>query len=196
MTNIDKVRICSLALSHIGSTPIMSINEKGPKAEACRLHYESARVEAISGAQWSFATRWQTGVLLDVDPLPPFTLAYSYPSDALRLIEISRAAGETKIPYKVSSRIGQAGKQINTDRTDAVFIYTVDIDDVSQFDMEFVIAFSWLLASKIAMPITKSQKLQAEAWKQWIALQSIANAHNMNEDVEDVEKEPFYQAVR
>lgn len=196
MALIDKTKICNMALERIGSTPVANINGMDPKSIALRNNYDAARVEALASAPWSCAKLWKVGVKVET-PMPPWSFAYSYPSDALRIIEIQRYDSKEKaIPFKVSRQPGGVGLQINTDRDAATFIYTVDVENPADFDYDFIDALAWLLASKIAMPITKSLQVQANAAQNWSVKRAIAAADDANQDEEDVDLEPFYQAVR
>jgi len=196
MANIDKVKICNMALANIGSTPVANINGMDPKSIALRNHYDAARIEALAAAPWSCATKWKTGVQVP-SPMPPWSFAYSYPADALRVHEIQRTtANERTAAFKVTRNASGIGKQINTNRDEAVFVYSVDTENPAEFDLDFVDALAWLLASKIAMPITKNQKLQDGAFQKWTMLKAIASAADANQDEEETDTEPFYQSVR
>jgi hypothetical protein len=195
--NLDKVAIGNMALANLGSPPVQDFNQTNVSSRALKLRYDEARLQALSATLWNFASRWKVGVELDIDPKPPWTRVYNYPADALRVHEIQRSSVDEKnIPFEVTDRMDATGKLIHTDQEAPVFIYTVDKEDVTTFDWDFITALSWLLAHKIAMPVTKSTKLRDDSMKMWLALADSAVANTKNEGVTDNDITPGYQAVR
>lgn len=198
---ISKVDICNMALANLGSPPIQSID--GPPRttdlatiKACRLRYDEARLEALAGNLWNFASMYRTGTRLDLTPKPPYSFVYAYPPDALRVFEIYRPKGLPPIPFEVTDRQDAPGKLIHCSVESALFIYVRDKDDPTTFDFDFIQALSWLLAAKIAMPVTKNLKLQQEAWKMWLTSNSAAVANDENEEVQDTDITATYQEAR
>jgi len=198
---ISKTDICNMALANIGSPPIQSI--EGPprqtdlaSVKACKLRYDEARLEALAGNLWNFASMWATGARLAIDPKPPFSYVFQYPPDALRVFEIYRAKGLPPIPFEVTDRPDAPGKLIHCNLEAPTFIYVREKDDPTTFDFDFIQAMSWLLASKIAMPVTKNIKLQQEAWKMWLTSNSAAVANDENEEVQDTDVTATYQDAR
>lgn len=191
------VDICNMALANIGGTPIMSMKEQGKSADACRLRFEESRLQTLSACLWNFASMWKRGVLMNVQAKPPYSRAYAYPADALKLFEILRDSPEDpKVPYEVTDNPDGEGKLIHTDHSAPVFVYNRDKTDPSDFSIEFREAMAWLLASKIAMPVTKDMKKQQESYKMFIAATSTAVAANHNESGRDMDITPSYQEVR
>ena len=103
---------------------------------------------------------------------------------------------EKVIPFEVTANPIGPGKLIHTNAQTPTFVYTVDEEDVTAFDWEFVEALAWLLAHKIVMPVTKSQKMQDSCYKAFMALADKALARTKNEGVPDTDITPSYQAVR
>lgn len=193
---ISKIDICNMALSNLGSPPIQSVDGPKPSQLACKLRYEEARIEALTGNLWNFASMWRKGSRLSIEAKPPYLYAYQYPTDALRIFEIYRTPGSPPIAYEVTDRPDAAGKIIHTNSDAPTFIYTRDKSDPTTFDADFIQAMSWLLASKIAMPVTKNVKLQQEAFKMWLTYNSSATANDENEGVEDTDQTAGYQDAR
>lgn len=193
---ISKIDICNMALANLGSPPIQSVDGPAPSQKACKLRYEEARIEALTGNLWNFASMWRKGSRLAIQAKPPYAYAYQYPTDALRVFEIFREKGATPVPFEVTDRPDAPGKLIHTSHEAPTFIYTRDKTDPTTFDADFVQALSWLLASKIAMPVTKNLKLQQEAFKMWLTHNSAATANDENEGVDDTDLTAGYQDVR
>lgn len=195
---ISKVDICNMALANIGQPPIQTLESRNPGAseKACKLRYDEARLEALAGNLWNFASMYRKGARLDIEAKYPYVYAFAFPADALQLFEIQRIKGDLPVPFEVTDRPDQAGKLVHCDLASPTFVYTRDKEDPTTFDYDFIQAMSWLLASKIAMPITKNLKIQQEAWKMWLTSNSAATAKNLNEGVEDTDVTAGYQDVR
>lgn len=190
--------ICNMALGELGQPGgITSLTQQGKTAALCNQWYDVARKELLASAPWSCCKRWKTGVLLATAAMPPWSYAYSYPSDALAIHMIKRDyLTEPKIPFEVSLQATGDARQINSDAADPVFIYSVDVENPARFDADFATALSKLLASKMCMQLTKNLKMKTELEKNAMGAASVALSRSYNEGVEDVDKEPFYQAVR
>lgn len=193
----DPVALGNMALANIGQPSVQNFEQSNTASRALKLRYDEARREALSACLWNFASLWQAGVAVDIDPKPGWAYVYSYPTDALRVFEIQRLTVDDKdIPFEVTARPGGAGKLIHTNMADAVFIYAGNVTDTTLFDSDFDTALSWLLSHKIAMAVTKSVKLRDDAMKMWLALADKARARTKNERTEDTDITPTYQAVR
>ncbi len=195
---ISPVDICNMALANLGqSTIIQSMTGPSVSQRACKLRYDEARAEALCGALWNFASLWRVGVPLSIAPKPPFSYVFQYPPDALKVFEILKENGETKeVPFEVTARPDGEGKLIHCDRAAPTFVYVKDIVDPASYSQDFVIAMSWLLAHKIAMPITKSLKMQQEAYKMWLGLSSSAKSSSANEGLPETDVTAGYQEAR
>lgn len=195
--NLDKVAIGNMALANIGQPPVQTFDGPNVASRALKLRYDEARLEALSTTLWNFASLWIKGVALAIDPKPGWSHVFSYPADALRVFEIQRLTVDEKdIPFEITDRPDAPGKLIHANVPTPVFIYTRDKEDVTTFDWDFASALSWLLAHKIAMPVTKSAKLRDDAMKMWLALSDKAVARTKNEGTPDTDITPSYQAVR
>lgn len=194
----SEVDICNMALANLGQANFIQ-NMKGTalSQRACALRYVEVRREALSGALWNFASMWREGDKQNIKAKPPWRNCFLYPPDALKVFEIQRDDNSAPpVPFEVTAHPTTDGKLIHCDREKPVFIYVKDIVNPTLYSDEFTTAMSWLLASKIAMPLTKSLKLQQEAFKMWIAMSSQAMAATANESSQDTDTTPSYQEVR
>jgi len=194
---LDKGAIGNRALANIGQPPVQSFETNSVASRALKLRYDEARLEALSSAPWNFACNWQAGVAVAMTPKPGWSYVFTYPPNALRVFEIARlTTEETNYPFEVTGNPGGTGKLIHTNVETPTFIYTVDMEDVSTFDWEFIVALSWLLAHKIVMPVAKSLKQQDSTYKAFMAMADKALARTKNEGSPDTDLTPSYQAVR
>lgn len=196
--NIDKVAIGNMALANLGSPPVQNFNQPDAASRALNLRYDEARLQCLNAQLWNFASMWVAGTPVAIDPKPGWSYVWVYPPDALRVFEIWRQSKDDKvIPFEVTDRPGNAGgKLIHTNVSSPVFVYCRDKEDPTTFDWDFITALSWLLASLIAMPVTKSVKLQQNAAKQFAGLIDVATARTKNEGTVDTDITASYQAVR
>ena len=194
---IDEVAICNMALANVGETPIQSLTEKRKQATICNQRYDEARLEALSGALWAFASMWQSGVAISADPKPGWSYVHKYPNDALRVFEIYQAdLTAPPIPFEVTDAATGGGKWIHSNEESPTFVYTRDKEDVTSFDWQFIEALSWLLAFKISMPLTKSKTMADRCEKAWIQRRGDAKARTKNEQYVDRDQLAPHHAAR
>ena len=188
----DPVALGNMALANIGQPSVQNFEQSNTASRALKLRYDEARREALSACLWNFASLWQAGVAVDIDPAG-LGLCTAI-RQTRRVFEIQRLTVDDKdIPFEVTARPGGAGKLIHTNMADAVFIYAGNVTDTTLFDSDFDTALSWLLSHKIAMAVTKSVKLRDDAMKMWLALADKARARTKNERTEDTDITPTYQ---
>lgn len=196
-TGIDKIHICSMALRNIGVPPIQSFKPGEPRSVVCKDNYEYARSTTLEGALWNFASGWQTGVELDIEPKPSWEYVYAYPIDALKIFGIQIDGDQQSPSFEITDRLDEQGKLIHTNQAEAVFIYVRDKEDVSTFTWEYITALSWTLSALIVMPLTKDKRLLEKCEKNASTYISIATAATLNENVpESSNDEGFHHQVR
>lgn len=153
----NAVEICNLALSHVGSSAIISsIAPPDGSVEAghCSRFYALSRQIMLTSFEWQFATK--RVALAEVDnPSSVWAFAYAKPSDCikpLRLFKSGATDEQDGADYEMEDGL------ILTNEEDAVLKYTRDVTDTTKFTPEFVSALSWTLASYIAGPIIKGNE--------------------------------------
>jgi len=152
----SQTQIGKLALQHIGDRyDISDLSEASVEAEQINLVYEDVRKEVMRRHPWNFATKFASPATLSVTVPGNWDNAYAYPSDALRIIEIVNPLGRNlpTLDFEIGL-LSDDTKVILTDEDNAEFRYTADISDPTRFDSEFTMAFSFMLASRVAMPLT------------------------------------------
>ena len=193
---VDKVAIGNMALANLGQPPVQTFTGPNTASRALNQRYDEARLITLSDAPWNFASQWIEGTRLDIPPKPNWSYVYSYPVNALNVFEILPPPGGTNIPFEVTDRMDLPGKLIHTNDEKPVFVYTVDKSDPNTFDWDFINAFAWQLAHKIAMPVTRSKKAQDDAMSKYEFFRTRASARTRNEGVKDTNRTAEYQAVR
>lgn len=189
------VSICNLALSNIGKTNINDTNERGAEAKACRQFYDHVRDTLLQLYPWRFAGK--TAALAEVvNDKPGWRHAYKRPVDC---IKVRWVRPEYSIldphPQTQQSEISHPhdveGQTIYCDLSPAFLRYTFRLTDPTRFSPLFAEAFSWHLATRICMPLTRDPKLRADCYQLAQATQALAEAADANEvrETSDIESE-------
>lgn len=190
---MDKTEIINTALSHLGADTIHDIDEGSPEANAAKQYYDIARRSALrDGVNWGFATKIERLALLDEQPVD-FAYAYALPSDYIRVINIvpkteSYSADGNIYPFKVRS-----GKLV-CDLEEVYAAYIFNETDTNNFDTLFIDAFSYLLASKMAIRVASSKDLMQINLQLFHDLISTAGASSTNENKSPKVANPYVDA--
>lgn len=195
--------ICNLALSNLGvGTEIQELDEDSAEAKACRAFYNTALKRALRDFEWPFATKIVDLSLVEEDPTDEYAYSYRYPSDCLFLRRIlSGTRNETRqsaVHYRVVR--DEDGLLLLTDAAEPQAEYTVfsgDDEPVPFYPADFVIAFSYLLASYIAPRIiTTDPAKRADTMRNTYLIEAsraMANAR-MEEQPEEEPESEFIRA--
>lgn len=170
---MDIIKICNMALGHVATrTSIASLDEGSAEADQCVLFYEISRDYALQKARWNFARKQIPLALLRSvangdSVMLPWRYQYVYPTDCIQARFIvptyQNPAGESvgyvgpPIKFLVSSDVDGNGNPINTILTNqdgAILVYTYRCTDPNLYDAQFVDTLSYILGSKLAMPLT------------------------------------------
>lgn len=192
MATISTVRICNMALSHVGTSSSMeSIDENTPAAKQCKLWFDSSRIETLEAYDWSFARVRKTLAADSEDPPSEWTYRYQYPAGCVtaRLIENPAGPDADAIPYQIELNASGERKTILTDAQDAVLICTGDITDPGLFSWRFVKSLSRKLAANIAYSLTGKETIAQAQENQWIFSLRQAMAGDGNEQKGRVPRE-------
>ena len=179
----SKVQIAKLALQHIGDRyDISALTEDSVEAEQVNLIYDDVRKEVLRMHPWRFATRFTSPATLSVTVPANWTYAYTYPSDGLRILQIEDPLGRDleQIPFETAV-LSDDTRVILTDELDAEFRYIYDEEDPTKFDPEFVNAFSFMLASRMAMALTGDGGIKQALAQEAYSHMSQAGATDANE---------------
>lgn len=144
-----KVEIINIALARLGESPIQSPEEDSVPAITAKTVYDAARRATLRDYNWNFALI--TASLAQYgEPEHGFRFAFALPADCLRAVRLIH--GE---------RFAIRSGALVTNAPKAVLEYVRDVTDESEFDDKFVEAFSYKLASELAMPVKGSAELMA-----------------------------------
>jgi len=168
------VEICQLALSHIRGGSILSLTEASLQAQQCKLLYPNVRDMVLKAAPWGFNKRI-AALSLRSDTVFGWSYLYQYPVDAIRINRLilnyaALAAGDgsavyrprhwedvyhpdlsREVKYEVFNVAGQ--KVIAANEPELRIEYGAKVTNVAEFDIEFDMALSHLLAAELALPL-------------------------------------------
>lgn len=193
----SEVQICNLALSHLGSYTINALTEASQEARKCKLYYPIARDFVLRDFPWNFAEhRAYLALLSDVTPVG-YDYAYQYPTNCLKAREVyNEVTGGEPIDFVVNATSDGTSKMILTNEADAILIYTMRITDPNVFDIAFINALSFKLASDLAQPITKKITLQQAMVRAYAVYMGMAHRANASESKDTSEVDNPFIAAR
>ena len=148
MATITEVNICNQALSAIGATKILALNDTTNKNSiACNDLYEHVRNSVLTDYLWTFAQKRVALVVSSTDVVWTddwVTIAYDRPTDMLQLNQVNQRGALVKLE----------GSQILSDTSELKIKYTYELTDTTQFTSKFVEALVAKLAAELAVNIS------------------------------------------
>ncbi len=184
-----------MAISHLSSGQEISdiVTETSEEAKACRRFYETALKKTLRAHDWGFARRTVSlGLVTDFGALTgdyEYTYSYRYPSDAVEIRKIKSGVRndtrQSRVPFKIYS--DDSGRLIYTDQSSAGCVYTKYVTDTLLFNDDFILAFSYLLASLIAPRLTGGDLVnnKQRMYEMFLLEISEASANSHNEEQDD-----------
>lgn len=164
---------------------ISSLTEESNEARACNLHYATALDELLREFNWPFARRYATLSLIEEADAQPWSEQWSYmyglPVDAIavrRILNGSSRIDTDPVPFQIA--FDGNDTVLFTDQSPASVEYTARVTDPNRFDIHFSMALSWLLASKIAKPLSRSDREQEAAIQKAAIMLKVAEGHSAN----------------
>ena len=168
---MTKTELANIALGHIGSAKIQSIDENSPAAEHCRRMWEFVRDGLLRQRHWNFALA--RAVLSKLDDAPAFDWdsAYQLPNDYLLAISWNgREAGTGESSFDIEDGKLLCDADSNGTTETANLRYVKRVESVSAWDASFCEAFTYKLAAAIAPSLSTSGNLAADLMQKAEAL--------------------------
>jgi len=187
----SQVQIAKLALQHLGDRyDISDLSEATVEAEQVNLIYEDTRDWLLRQHPWNFAKKYASPAELTgsgTTAVPGnWERMYLYPPDALRMGGIVNPLGDDQPVLKFEvARNASDERILLCNVEDAEIFYTARITDPTDFDPEFTMAFSYALASKMAMPLTGERAIAGDLMGEARNHISSAWETDSNEGVEE-----------
>lgn len=160
------VDICNRALTYIGDPGnVASIDppEASTQGRYCARLFPVARDELLEAHTWRFNTRRRA---LTSVPLPKtvegeWAFAYALPADCMRPFAVY-VPGVTEVgrTEDFAIELGENGAQVVYANVEGAHLkYVIRVADTSVYPPSVVDALAYLLASKLASPLTRSGEL-------------------------------------
>ena len=201
MATISPVRIANMALSNIGArSNIEDFSEQSAEARQTRLWYDFSRLSTLEAYDWNFARkRLKLSLHEEAPPEGQWAFRYQYPADCVNARSLENPTiistpinifqpvnfdQSDAVPFHVESSSDGSSNSILTDLPEATLIYTFDQEQTSMFTPYFVKAFSFHLASQIAIAITGKIALQDSMFEKWQFLVAQARSFDANQGVQ------------
>ena len=137
---------------------------------------------------WNFAKKFQSPAALSGTAPNLWTFMYLYPTDALRILQITNPAGREATPVKFEVGINSADQYcVFTDQGDAEIKYIKNITNTEEFDANFTITLAYSIASKITMALTGDGGIATNMYNMY---QATLNNARANDGAEGIEPDP------
>jgi hypothetical protein len=183
----SKVQIAKLALQHIGDRyDISDITEATPEAEQVNLLFDDTRDALLRQHPWAFATKYTKPAALSGTVPGHWTYMFLYPTDCLRILGIVNPLGkdQPRVKFEVA-RNASSKRVLMCDLQTPEIYYTMRVEDTTDYDPEFVMAFSYVLAARLVMPLIGERAIAADLYQQAQAVLNSAWETDSNEGVEE-----------
>lgn len=200
---LSDVRICNMALAHLGHTKFIANleTERTLAAEICNEFYEEARNFVLEDFPWSFARKYLTlGLVTDYTAVTTphdWDYAYRYPDDCIffrRIVTTNGRQETTPPPFAIGS--DDSGRLVYTDEEDAVGEYTKLITDPTLVTAQFAEALSWYLAGMICPGLAKDRKKETACFQMYEISKGKAARSSGNEQQQTPEPESEFVRAR
>jgi hypothetical protein len=181
---ITQMDIVNLALFHLKTATITSINELTPTAKKVKTVYNIALDSVLKAHAWSFANKHELLSIISDESIPGWDFLYMYPSDCLQLRKIYQEDNVDPSPvnkFEIAISPDTQTQAIAANIEEAWAKYTMRVSDHSKFTAEFSEAFALYLAANLAQPITGDAKLAASVFAMYRMKIDEAKKSNMNE---------------
>jgi hypothetical protein len=152
----SSTEIANQALSLVGESPLLTIDDDTEAGRQCRVHYAQTRDELLVKTRWHFATvrTW----LARLAQGPPFDYAYAYQLpqggtlEAPYALRIDRVVPE-RVPFEIE------GRTLLSDAPAVGIVYVGRITDTLRYAPYFTAYFVLSLAAKLAPKLTASDTM-------------------------------------
>lgn len=155
---VSKTDILNKALTLVGASPVINIDDETNNARILSRVYEIALRSILSECKWNFATK-RANLSILTDTLDWYdtseTIVYQKPNDMIRIYGTSSIGAQWR----------EEGDYIISDTGDLGLRYVYFLDTPSKYPGYFIDAFVDKLSSDIAYAIVNSQSLGEKFYK-------------------------------
>lgn len=148
----SETQIANLALRHLQTAPILSIDppDNDSKAAECAYDwYDQARRDTLEAHPWKFASKLASLAQDNDAPDFGYSARYELPADYIRLVQIGSDWRNPLNDYDIIGNYIHCGES-----APLKIIYVYDLEDASKFSPKFITALSFKLAELMAMDLS------------------------------------------
>lgn len=163
----SEVDIANLALTLLGDTRIISLDDPVKQAREVKAVFGLTRDALLGGYTWSFAKARASLAAEATAPIFGYANQFPLPSDCLRIVLVNEVyAGLDLTDYRGSPTedFTIEGRKILTDFAAPLKLrYIKQVTDPGQFSTNFTMAFGCQLAANLCEALTQSNAKRAAA---------------------------------
>ena len=160
MTDID---ICNQALGWLGAKRITSFSDGTNESQLCSDNYVPLRDACLEERAWTFA---DASLILE-SPTPGGwdngENLYALPDDVIRVYRVYRRV-DIRDPIQLDGWRREGGSVVARYSAEIFIKATIQIEDPDDWTAAFRQVVAARLAADLAMPITRSRKMQEDMW--------------------------------
>ena len=205
--------------------PISALTDNSVEARTCQIWYDIARQECLELYDWSFC-RSRVTLNLHSDPppiewayrytMPPNMLAFRGFWNPLSNASVGGLSASNNgtiyqsqdawngyygdlsnaVPYLLELSLDGTNTTILTNLASAIGVFTFDQQLVQQFSPGFINTLAWLLASKLAYPITGKMNVAQDCDKQAGIAFHMAAGSDANQQVDATPRDGYSARAR
>ena len=151
--------VINVALRLIGATPITSLTDGSPSANAADDIYVDLRDDLTRSHNWNFATKRVKLAKSATTPIFEFDNAYPLPADWIKTVSVhDNDGGYGTVFYRMEIVNNQ--RSILASREEIWLRYVFRLTDPNVMSSDFRRAFELALARDLAIPLAASNTLQ------------------------------------
>lgn len=150
----SEVSICNMALTKLGGSIIISLNDESNEAKLCKANYDSCRDAVLEERDWTFAVERKILPALSEAPSFYFSSASQLPSDCIRVLGVYKS-GISRTPIEWSLE----GRKILSNYAPLYVKYIKRVTDPNIMSPGFIKALAARLEWELCVPLTGNVNL-------------------------------------
>lgn len=189
----SKTAIANLALGHLKTDPVVSIDppdEDSKAAQAMAKWYDQARRDTLEAHPWKFASR-RREILADAEaPLFGWDKKYELPNDYIRINYMGEDWRNPLTDYDIEGSF-----ILCNEASPLKLVYVYNLIDPSKFSPKFITSLSYKLAALAGYEITgNAQIVQAMEAQFMASFSSAASVAGQNRPTRRIEHSRLLEA--
>lgn len=192
------VDICNYALNNLSVQPIASMADPTSKAaRVCNLMFDITRDTVLRDFPWGFANQEIVLALSSGDTASGWSYVYQYPANCLKVRKVFMdTLPEPELSDQFDEQMIGGSLKLVCSTPSARAKYTAKITDTTFYDVQFIEAFSYKLASAIAMPMTNNAGLRNDMIKMYLQFIGTAQVSSATEKYKEPQRGNRYTSGR